>query len=570
MCRLQAAPTWLPCGNWLCKTRSAVRCVPVDMLPAASTPQGPEHESTNRHLISASAVPDSPVAGTASPGRVDLTAHTGLRGLLAVYVVVFHLCMFGPLQWDLQGSAIMPFFFLLSGFSLAVVYTDPDALAAEAARSARQRATSPPRLAPLDWQTFMQNRWARVGPLYVLGNVAGFALTFTGHGSTPPQPDTLGPASAVTASFTSTLFGGAFGLPLDPPTWTIATLLVLWAVFPLALRWSQRLTRAELARNIVLLYWLQVLTMLCFIVFSVLTGLGQPFINGTMNPLSRVPLFLMGVLGGILHLHNAGAEAHIWPTLPLCCTRCTASDANSCCGDCAGNVDAWAAGLVTAFVAFIIPNVGWGLQTGGAVYLQAFAPMAQLALISALARGGQGRGEGQGPRGRCRCKSLLSSAPAQWLGKLSLAIYVVHFPIMNTFTWAVAGQLPVDVELRCESAFQPGTLARKRCEDARAEYFAARALPVWAILPAFVASLVLAWTVYQLVEAPCRARLRAEATQRSLPEQAELFNVLPTVMEESQEESDGVTSASESPHLGSTAAAGALVELPALPASRGP
>ena len=54
--------------------------------------------------------------------RVDMTALTGLRGLLALWVCGFHTVGYSQLQWDLQGSPVMPPFFILSGFCLAVCY----------------------------------------------------------------------------------------------------------------------------------------------------------------------------------------------------------------------------------------------------------------------------------------------------------------------------------------------------------------------------------------------------------------------------------------------------------------
>ena len=59
---------------------------------------------------------------------VDMTLHRGLRGVLASYIALFHCVVFSKLQVDICGSAIMSFFFLLSGFACAVAHT-PKALA---------------------------------------------------------------------------------------------------------------------------------------------------------------------------------------------------------------------------------------------------------------------------------------------------------------------------------------------------------------------------------------------------------------------------------------------------------
>ena len=55
-----------------------------------------------------------------------MMGHGGLRGLMALHVCVFHylfgLSRWSPLHLNTQGNAHMPFFFLLSGFSLAAIY----------------------------------------------------------------------------------------------------------------------------------------------------------------------------------------------------------------------------------------------------------------------------------------------------------------------------------------------------------------------------------------------------------------------------------------------------------------
>ncbi len=63
------------------------------------------------------------MSGTKLPA-VNMNAHNGLRGISAVWVMVFHCFFFSHRPWDLQGSSIMPLFFMLSGFSMAVAYRD--------------------------------------------------------------------------------------------------------------------------------------------------------------------------------------------------------------------------------------------------------------------------------------------------------------------------------------------------------------------------------------------------------------------------------------------------------------
>jgi peptidoglycan/LPS O-acetylase OafA/YrhL len=50
--------------------------------------------------------------------NADLSSHNGLRGFAAVWVMVFHTLIFSKRPIDLQGSSLMPLFFMLSGFTL--------------------------------------------------------------------------------------------------------------------------------------------------------------------------------------------------------------------------------------------------------------------------------------------------------------------------------------------------------------------------------------------------------------------------------------------------------------------
>merc|ERR1711966_17970 len=95
------------------------------------------------------------------PPTADLTAHTGLRGLMALHVAVFHFLMGRDLF--IGGNAHMPFFFLLSGFALATVYGDTQ----------------------IRLSSFYRNRAARILPLFYLCSLVVVPLTFVGHGTHP-------------------------------------------------------------------------------------------------------------------------------------------------------------------------------------------------------------------------------------------------------------------------------------------------------------------------------------------------------------------------------------------------
>ena len=106
--------------------------------------------------------PESPKT-TAGPGLV--TAHNGMRGLLAFYIMLFHALAFST-GWDLHGSALMPVFFLLAGYSLAIVYG---------------------KRFSFDIKHYYRNRFARIAPVYYVVMLIALPLAVFGHGWVSPS-----------------------------------------------------------------------------------------------------------------------------------------------------------------------------------------------------------------------------------------------------------------------------------------------------------------------------------------------------------------------------------------------
>jgi peptidoglycan/LPS O-acetylase OafA/YrhL len=82
-------------------------------------------------------------------------SHTGLRGIAAMYVLLFHLLWAGGdlrankfCQWFQWGGYSVDLFFILSGFILNWVYLSS--------------------AAAMNWETYLKARVARILPLYLL------------------------------------------------------------------------------------------------------------------------------------------------------------------------------------------------------------------------------------------------------------------------------------------------------------------------------------------------------------------------------------------------------------------
>jgi peptidoglycan/LPS O-acetylase OafA/YrhL len=158
-----------------------------------------------------------------------MDSHTGLRGAAAVYIALFHGITFSELKTDFQGSSIMPLFFMLSGFSLVVAYGHkfPDPNVSDDNKQFPRNA-------------FYWNRWVRTMPTYYLVNALALLPYFYGYTGMAPWhlqgvfSSWIGQIT-VTVIPVSTWFGGIFSLPVDGPSWTISTLLMMWIIFPFSM-----------------------------------------------------------------------------------------------------------------------------------------------------------------------------------------------------------------------------------------------------------------------------------------------------------------------------------------------
>ena len=154
-----------------------------------------------------------------------MMGHGGLRGLMALHVCVFHylfgLSRWSPLHLNTQGNAHMPFFFLLSGFSLAAIY-GADVMGQQhasttitttttttttnnnnnnssgdcssgnsgttttiASATSTSTCTTSTKAKATSLASFYRNRAARVLPLFYLAHLCAAPLTLVGFGVPP-------------------------------------------------------------------------------------------------------------------------------------------------------------------------------------------------------------------------------------------------------------------------------------------------------------------------------------------------------------------------------------------------
>ena len=106
--------------------------------------------------------------------RTEIRSLTGVRGVAALLVVVYHftLVAFSPRNPLGPGYIAVDWFFVLSGFVMAKVHSDDFA-----------EGWSGPAYA-----VFLQKRFARVYPLYMIATLVAFAIIKRQHGGDIPHP----------------------------------------------------------------------------------------------------------------------------------------------------------------------------------------------------------------------------------------------------------------------------------------------------------------------------------------------------------------------------------------------
>ena len=442
--------------------------------------------------------------------RVDMTALTGLRGLLALWVCGFHTVGYSQLQWDLQGSPVMPPFFILSGFCLAVCY---------GGRGVRD-------VVPCcgEWRTpwargFYVNRFARLAPVYYLVTAASIPLIYLGYSS--------GGISKDVGAMLYHLIPNAFGVQMwiftgsiCGPAWTVSTLAFFYVLFPRLLPVLQRAsvpagrfwrstawltlgvpcqaagccssdeaaerTPARAVESWGMLMghcWIaQFVVGVVIAVALVLLGMWEAaFWASTAWPPSRLPVFLMGCYGGLLRTAPAAereaSEVEWERKAPI-----------------APSADFTAAYILVHLVAFSACSIFVRNTWGSGWWLQFWLVGDWSTLIYQLTL--------EKERGSYASR-FLRSGPLLWLGKVSYSLSLVPLPLRNYVAYGLRGSRGARPDYDKDD---------DDLERWNNKFFS----PAWTIAPVIAASVVLAGVLEALVERPARARLRtAEPKQLS-------------------------------------------------------
>lgn len=316
---------------------------------------------------------DRTTAMPRTPGSVEhLPSLTPLRGIAALWVVVFHFCMrfpnmhpsdYGAVQ---EGYLAVDMFFVLSGFVISHVYKD----------SFKRECTG------RNYYEFMKARIARIYPLHFITLMVFLAAVTLGSAAILLAGGRIGPVPLTGERSVAGFFANlamlqglwARGLSWNNPAWSISLEFIAYLLFPVFFPWLWRARPFGKA-----ITWL-----LAFIVLAGLawhTGDNLNQWNGFPAILRCLPEFLVGVL--VYSIYYQGSFV-----------RLLASDI--------------ALGLLLALFFVLVHDTASDL---------AIVLLFPLLILTAV------RNEG-------RLRPLLNTAPLRWLGDVSYSLYLVHWFVL--------------------------------------------------------------------------------------------------------------------------------------------
>jgi peptidoglycan/LPS O-acetylase OafA/YrhL len=214
-----------------------------------------------------------------SAARDDIPALTGLRGVAALLVLLFHFYWsLTPPVWGFQrlmnnGYLAVDIFFVLSGFlmvrSYAGLFSD----------GAGVRPTT----------VFLVRRIARVYPVYLLATAVFIALTALGYADKAP-------VDPLHVTLNLTMMQSWFSrVSYDPPGWSISTEFLAYLLFPLLL------VRLRAARPLALAAAAAICGVALYVVFEALSFV-EPwrFVNDAFAVPGQLVRCLAGFTLGML------------------------------------------------------------------------------------------------------------------------------------------------------------------------------------------------------------------------------------------------------------------------------
>jgi peptidoglycan/LPS O-acetylase OafA/YrhL len=316
--------------------------------------------------------------------RPDMPALTSLRFVAAAYIVILHrwrdfLPSFsGARYWNeflSLGYIAVSFFFVLSGFVLAVVYL----------RGGRAHS--------FNKSAFWLARIARIYPVFILSLLASAPFALLKQDS---HGDVYHGIKAVFLTVTNFTFMSAWHPWLagnwNRPSWSVSVEAFFYLIFPFMGAWVAR--RKDVVLWIGAGAWLTSLasSLICLSLFPNMASHPMRLEMFLFNPLLRCPEFIIGVCCGVAFLQGRTPvkQRSMWFGMLICLASIP-----------------------------LLVKLPWLLVSNGLL-----APLFGVVIL--------GLADSEGPAAR-----FLSNRPLVLLGQASFSLYLLHFPVFFWMSFAV-------------------------------------------------------------------------------------------------------------------------------------
>jgi len=255
---------------------------------------------------------------------------------------------------------------------------------------------------------------------------------------------------------------------VDGPSWFVATMWFYYWCFPSLLPKLQRYTIDDMNGWIIKHYWIQL------IVGGVLS-IAVNFWMGTFWPPARFPVFIMGVLAGLIRIRDPDKFEPY-------CTKLTTE-----------RTEAWWAKRndLEASIMIILFGIWMVLDNlyedaGGNLWLQLYLPISQITLIYGLTC--------ENSESPSTTTKILTTKFLLFFGKISYPLYLVHEPLIQYFAWMFHGALDRPT---CEKDDDI-------CQDKQDDYEDDRLIPLWSLPLVWLTAITIAILTHYFFEEPLR------------------------------------------------------------------
>lgn len=386
---------------------------------------------------------------------------------------------------DILGNIVLPIFFILSGFSLSVVY----------GASVEGKSYS------LNIAEFYRNRFARIYPVYILTTFLPHCLVFTDYSFEFIKVPTFSFETMDAASWISSIFLNVLvvqswpillGIPyryrafLNMPAWFVSTLWFQYLIFPYTVQCYRRIPNEY---RVVTIGLCCLLTMTTSISIWCLT---HDWFAATFSVIS--PGFFM---------FSAGAVSGMW------CAQRTMDERQYSAEEQAKSKQHWAVQSDTAVSILMFWVVGsvvaeaLGYQYGAQLVVEVVGTPLMVWMVISLSMDG----------GTSRFASLCRWTPSVFLGKISMSLYLIHCIVLRYFC--------VLIQVLAPQLLPP--------EITTLTFLRSGFIPFWGIFVIVPLSLIFGTAIERFVERPCRRLLQAPKPQQH---EQPLTDKLPAVNEE--------------------------------------